>query len=130
MQVKGQYSVYGCFNATIQCLWLSEKLFLRLTTIERSTYFFNVNVSAKNHIFNSFSNLDTYNMMIVLQKLKFMQEFTFAIDVKCLNTDQQYVRFLKTQEISEKTKTVKFLFLVNLYTCILNSKRNAKICNS
>ena len=69
-------------------------------------------------------------MMIVLQKLKFMQEFTFAIDVKCLNTDQQYVRFLKTQEISEKTKTVKFLFLVNLYTCILNSKRNAKICNS
>ena len=49
-------------------------------------------------------------MMIVMQKLKFMQEFTFAIDVKCLNTDQQYVGFLKTQEMSEKQKPSSFFF--------------------
>ena len=127
MQVKGQYSVYGCFNATIQCLWLSEKLFLRLTTIERSTYFFNVDVAAKNHIFNSFSNLDTYNMMIVLQKLKFMQEFTFAIDVKCLNTDQQYVGFLKTQEISEKQNRQVSFFSKFIYMYTQQQKKRENL---
>ena len=127
MQVKGQYSVYGCFNATIQCLWLSEKLFLRLTTIERSMYFFNVNVAAKNHIFNSFSNLDTYNMMIVLQKLKFMQEFTFAIDVKCLNTDQQYVGFLKTQEISEKQNRQVSFFSKFIYMYTQQQKKRENL---
>ena len=57
-------------------------------------------------------------MMIVMQKLKFMQEFTFAIDVKCLNTDQQYVGFLKTQEMSEnKNRQVSFFSrFIYMYT--------------
>ena len=44
-----------------------------------------VNVSAKNHNFNILLILDKYNIMIVMQKLKFMQKFTSAINVECLH---------------------------------------------
>ena len=66
-------------------------------------------------------------MMIVMQKLKFMQEFTFAIDVKCLNTDQQYVRFLKTQEMSEKQKPSSFFFSRFIYMYTQQQKKRENL---
>ena len=47
--------------------------------------FVDVNVGIKNHNFNIPLSLDKCNIMIVMKKLKFMQEFTFAINVECLH---------------------------------------------
>ena len=54
-----------------------------------SNVFVDVNVGAKNHIFNIALILDKNNIMIEIQKLKFMQEFTFAIYVECLHGNLQ-----------------------------------------
>ena len=52
-----------------------------------SNVFVDVNVGIKNHNFNIPLRLDKYNSMIVnKQKLKIMQEFTFAINVECLHS--------------------------------------------
>ena len=48
--------------------------------------FVDVNVGIKNHNFNIPPILDKYKIMIVLQKLKFMQKFTTAINVECLHS--------------------------------------------
>ena len=42
-----------------------------------------------NHNFKFPLILDNYNIMIVMQKLKFMQAFTFAINVECLHSSLQ-----------------------------------------
>ena len=72
MQVKGLYSVYGCFNAMIQCLWLSENDFwdkmLYFDYNRTSNVFVDVNVGAKNHNFKFPLILDKFNIMIVMQK--------------------------------------------------------------
>ena len=56
MQAKGLYSVYGCFYATIQCLWLSKNSFWdKMLSIDyegTSNIFVDVNVGAENHNFN------------------------------------------------------------------------------
>ena len=46
-----------------------------------SNVFVDVNVDVKNHNFKFSLILDKYNIMIVMQKLKFMQEFSYAINV-------------------------------------------------
>ena len=51
--------------------------------------FADVNVGEKNHNFYIPLTLDKYNIMIVMQKLKFMQECTFAINVECLQSSLQ-----------------------------------------
>ena len=51
-----------------------------------SSVFVNVNVGVKNHKFKFSLILDEYNIMIVMQKLKIMQEFTSAINVECLHS--------------------------------------------
>ena len=51
-----------------------------------SNVFVDVNVDMKNHNFNIPLILDKCNIMIVMQKLKFMQEFTFALNVECLHS--------------------------------------------
>ena len=51
-----------------------------------SNEFFDVNVGIKNRNFNIPLILDKCYIMIVLQNLKFMQEFTFAINVECLHS--------------------------------------------
>ena len=48
--------------------------------------FVDVNVSAKNHNFNITLILGKFNIMIMMQRIKFMQEFTFAINVECLHS--------------------------------------------
>ena len=54
-----------------------------------SNVFFDVNVGVKNHNFKFPLILDEYNIMIVMHKLKFMQEFTSAINVECLHISLQ-----------------------------------------
>ena len=51
--------------------------------------FVGVNVDAKNHNFSISLILDKYNIMTVMQKLKFKQEFTSAINVECLHSSLQ-----------------------------------------
>ena len=51
--------------------------------------FVDVNVGTKNQNFNSPHILDKNNIMIVMQKLKLMQELTFAINVECLHSSLQ-----------------------------------------
>ena len=51
-----------------------------------SNVFVDVNVGIKNHNFKFCLILDTYKIMIVMQKLKFIQEFTSAINVQCLHS--------------------------------------------
>ena len=83
--------MYDCFHATIRCLWLSENGFgdktLSFDYSRRSCVF--VNVGVKNRNFKFSLILDKYNIMIVMQKLKFMQEFTSAINVECLHSSLQ-----------------------------------------
>ena len=87
MQVKGLYSVYGFFRATIRCLWLSENdfwdLILSFEHNRTSNVFVDVNDGVKNHSFKFALISDEYIIMIVMQKLKLMQEFTSAINVEC-----------------------------------------------
>ena len=54
-----------------------------------SNVFVDVNVCVKNHNFKFPLILDTSNIMIVMQKKKIMQEFTSAINVKCLHSSLQ-----------------------------------------
>ena len=54
-----------------------------------SNVFLDVNVGAKNRDFNFPVILDKYSIMIVMQKLKFMQTFTSAINVQCLHSSLQ-----------------------------------------
>ena len=53
---------------------------------QTSNVFVDVNVGIKNHNFNIPLILDKCNITIVMQKLKFMQEFTFAINVERLHS--------------------------------------------
>ena len=54
-----------------------------------SNVFVDVNVGAKNHIFNIPLILDKYKLVIILQKVKFMQEFTYPINVEYLHSSLQ-----------------------------------------
>ena len=54
-----------------------------------SNVFVDVNVGVKTHNFKFPLILDKYNIMIVMQKIKFMQEFTSAINVECLHSSLQ-----------------------------------------
>ena len=45
-----------------------------------------INVGVKNHNFNIPLILDKHNIVVVMQNLKFMQEFTFAINVENLHS--------------------------------------------
>ena len=54
-----------------------------------SNVFADVNVGGNTHNLNTPLILDKYNIMIVMQKLKFMQELTSAINVECLRSSLQ-----------------------------------------
>ena len=54
-----------------------------------SNVFVDVNGSVKSHIFTYPLILDKYNIMIVMQKMKFMQEFTSVINVEYLHSSLQ-----------------------------------------
>ena len=48
-----------------------------------------VNVGVKNHNVKFPLILNKYNIMVVMQTLKFMQEFTSAINVGCIHNSLQ-----------------------------------------
>ena len=58
-----------------------------------SNVFVDVNVDVNNHNFKYLLILDKYNIMIVMQKLKFIQEFTFAINIQ--GVSKKHGPFLK-----------------------------------
>ena len=70
-----------------------RKRSLRLNVIYRSqsnvNVYVDVNVGAKNHNFSIPHILDKYDIMKVMQKLKYMQVFTSAINVECLHRNLQ-----------------------------------------
>ena len=70
-----QFNISGCQKTVSETIcYLSTKVFV------------DVNVGTKNHNFNIALILDRHNIMIVMQKFKFMQEFIFAINVECLHS--------------------------------------------
>ena len=73
-----------------------------------SNAFVDVNVGVKNHNFKFPLILDKYSIMIVLQKLKLMQEFTFAINVECLHSSLQ-AKLLMHNYARAKMQTHVFL---------------------
>ena len=74
------------FNISSCQKTISETKCYLSTTTERQTYFRRY-IGAKNHNFNIPLILNKYNIMIVVQKIKFMQEFTFSINVECLHSN-------------------------------------------
>ena len=56
---------------------------------QTSNVFLDVNGGVKNHNFKFPLILDQYNIMKIMQKLKFMQEFTSAINLECLHSSLQ-----------------------------------------
>ena len=54
-----------------------------------SNVFVDVNVGVNNPNFKFPLILDKYNIMIVMQKIKSMQEFTSAFNVECLHSSSQ-----------------------------------------
>ena len=69
-----------------------------------SNVFVDVDVGVKNHNFKFSLILDQYNIMIVMQKLKFIQEFTSAINVKCLHSSLQAKLLLHNCAIAKNAK--------------------------
>ena len=57
--------------------------------LSTSNVFVDVNVRAKNEKFNIPLILENNKIMIGVQKLRFMQEFTSAINVECLHSSLQ-----------------------------------------
>ena len=74
----------------------------------------NVNVDVKNNNFKFPLILDKYNIMIVMQKLKFMQEFTFAIDVECLHSSLRAKLLMHNCARAKNAKTCFCSMLSNL----------------
>ena len=87
-----------------------RKSFLRQNVIYRfqskSSVFVDVNISAENHNFNIPLILNEYNIMITMKKIKFMQEFTFAINVECLHGSLQAKLLSTTAHVQNMQKHV------------------------
>ena len=66
--------------------------------------FVDVNVGAKNHNIKFSLILDEYNIMIVMQKFKFKQEFTSAFNVECLHSSLQAKLLMHNSARAKKKK--------------------------
>ena len=78
-----------------------------------SNVFVDVTVSVKNHNFKLPLILDKYNIMIVMQKKKIMQEFTSAINVECLHSSLQAKLLMHNCTRAKKCKnmfSIQFLY--------------------
>ena len=85
--------------------------------------FVDVNVGIKNHNFNISLILDKSNIIIVMQKLKFMHEFTFAINVECLYSSLQAKLLMHN---CARAKMQKHVFVA--YKVILKLSRVENMC--
>ena len=66
-----------------------------------------VNVGVKKQSFTFPLILDKYNITTVMQKLKFMQEFTSAINVECLHSSLQAKLLMHTCARAKKCKNMQ-----------------------
>ena len=71
-----------------------------------SNVFVDVYVGVKNHNFQIPLILNKYNIMTVIQKLKFKQEFTSAINVECLHSNLQAKLLMRNCARAKKCKTM------------------------
>ena len=74
-----------------------------------SNAFVDIHVGVKNHNFKFPLILDKYNIMIVMQKLKLMQEFTFAINVECLHSSLQAKLLMHNYARAKNANTCFFI---------------------
>ena len=79
-----------------------------------SNVFVDVSVVVKNHNFKIPLILDKYNIMIVMQKLKFVQEFTSAIKVNCLHISLRAQLLVHKCHVQKNAKTCFCCILSNL----------------
>ena len=84
-----------------------------------SRVFVDVNVDAKNHSFIFPPILDKFNIMIVMQKLNFMQEFAFAVNVQCLHSSLQAELLMHNCACAKNAKT-----------CFCHKESNLKVQSS
>ena len=70
-----------------------------------SNIFVDIKVGVKNHNFKFPLILDKYTTIIVLQKLKFMQELTSAISVECLLSSLQARLLMHNCACAKNAKT-------------------------
>ena len=70
-----------------------------------SNVFVDVYVSVNNHNFKISLILDKYNIMIVMQKLKFIQEFTSATNVECVHSSLQATLLINNCARAKNAKT-------------------------
>ena len=110
MQVNGLYSVYGCSHATIQCLLavrktVSETKCYLSTTLERLTYLSTLTVVQTKHNFNILLILDKYDIIIEMQLLNCMQEFTSVISIECLHSSLQAILQMHNNARAKHAKT-------------------------
>ena len=71
-----------------------------------SNVFVDVNVGAKNHNFNFPLILDKYDVMIVMKKLRFMPEFTFATYLECRHNSLQLKLLMNNCAVQNMQKHV------------------------
>ena len=74
-----------------------------------SNVFIDVFVGTKNHNFKFSLFLDKYNIIIKTQKIKFMQDFTFAINVECLLSSLLAKLVMRDCACAKHTKTCFFV---------------------
>ena len=67
--------------------------------------FVDVKVGVKNHNFKFPLLLDRYTIILVMQKLKFMQEFTSTFNVECLHSSLQAKLLMRNCACAKNTKT-------------------------
>ena len=79
--------------------------------------FVHVNIGAKNHNFNIPLILDKYKTMIV-KKIKFIQECTFAINVECLHSS------LRTKQRMQNCAHANTFFVAYKGFCKLSHVEN------
>ena len=82
------------FNASDCQKMNSETKCYLSTIIEKSNVSVDVHVGIRNHNFKFLLILNKYNIMIVMQKLKFKQEFTSAFNVECLHSSNLQAKLL------------------------------------
>ena len=70
-----------------------------------SNVYVDVIVGVKNHNFKFPLILDKYNSIIVMQKLKIMQEFTFAMNIEWLHSSLQAKLLMHNCTRAKNTKT-------------------------
>ena len=102
------------FNVSDCQKMVSETKYYLLAIIRTSSVFVDLNVGIKNYNFKFPLILDEFNIMIVMQKLKFKQEFTSAFNVECLHSSLKAKLLMHNCARAKNAKTCLCSILSNL----------------